>query len=217
MAKQVASLDHLSDGRVLLGIGAGWNAEEMENHGTAFKTRWKVLRERVLAMREVWREEEAEFHGEYVDFDPSGLTPSPSSRWSKDFYGCEFEVDLGSHCRVLRWLVPDLSRSGGRAAASGGVNYAEGIQAGKDAWQQRGRSGAPEFCIFGVGPQEGAVEQLIELGFDRVVFGLPPADANVVLPLLDQYAEMPPDLALERFGLTSGRRLRCSRGALEVL
>ena len=77
MAKQVASLDHISDGRVILGIGAGWNAEEMENHGTAFDKRWKILRERVLAMKSIWSNEEAEFHGEYVDFDPVWSYPKP--------------------------------------------------------------------------------------------------------------------------------------------
>src|SRR5918912_548129 len=62
-AKEVASLDVLSGGRVLFGIGGGWNAEEMENHGTDFKTRFKVLGERILAMKEIWTKEEAEFHG----------------------------------------------------------------------------------------------------------------------------------------------------------
>src|ERR671922_1569430 len=62
-AKEVASLDRLSGGRLLFGIGGGWNAEEMENHGTGFKTRWKLLRERILAMKEIWTKDEAEFHG----------------------------------------------------------------------------------------------------------------------------------------------------------
>ena len=57
-AKEVASLDHLSRGRVLFGIGGGWNAEEMENHGTHFRTRWRLLRERVLAMKEIWTRDE---------------------------------------------------------------------------------------------------------------------------------------------------------------
>ncbi len=70
MAKQVASLDVISNGRLILGIGAGWNAEEMANHGVDFKDRWKVVRERVLAMRVLWSEAEPEFHGEFVDFDP---------------------------------------------------------------------------------------------------------------------------------------------------
>ena len=94
MAKQVASLDLLSGGRVVLGIGAGWNVEEMANHGVGFATRWKVTRERVLAMRRIWSDEAAEFHGEFVDFDPIWSYPKPaqqggppvllgaSSRWS---------------------------------------------------------------------------------------------------------------------------------------
>jgi len=68
LAKEVASLDRISDGRVILGVGAGWNVEEMENHGTSYKQRWKILRERVLAMREIWTCDTAQFHGEFVDF-----------------------------------------------------------------------------------------------------------------------------------------------------
>ncbi len=68
-AKEVASLDQLSGGHFIFGIGGGWNAEEMENHGTDFKNRWKVLRERILAMKEIWVKDEAEFHGEFVNFN----------------------------------------------------------------------------------------------------------------------------------------------------
>ena len=77
LAKAIASLDQLSGGRVVLGIGAGWNAEEMANHGVPFRDRWKILRERVLAMRRIWTEDEAEFHGEFVDFDPLWSYPKP--------------------------------------------------------------------------------------------------------------------------------------------
>src|SRR4029434_139601 len=66
-AKEIASIDKLSHGRFLFGIGGGWNAEEMENHGTPFRERWKVLRERVLAMKKIWTEDEASFHGNYVE------------------------------------------------------------------------------------------------------------------------------------------------------
>ncbi|MFB3106236.1 MAG: LLM class F420-dependent oxidoreductase, partial [Pseudomonadales bacterium] len=78
MAKQVASLDQLSGGRVVLGVGAGWNAEEMAHHGVQFVDRWKVLRERVLAMRAIWTDEAAEFHGQFVDFDPLWSFPKPT-------------------------------------------------------------------------------------------------------------------------------------------
>src|SRR5207247_1212761 len=76
-AKEVASLDMLSGGRLIFGIGGGWNAEEMENHGTNFKKRWRILRERVLAMKEIWTKEEAEFHGEFVNFDKIWSYPKP--------------------------------------------------------------------------------------------------------------------------------------------
>src|SRR5215475_11250144 len=76
-AKEVATLDRLSGGRVVFGIGGGWNAEEMDHHGTAFKTRWRVLRERVLAMKEIWTKDEAEFHGEFVNFDKIWSQPNP--------------------------------------------------------------------------------------------------------------------------------------------
>src|SRR5437870_9803279 len=76
-AKEVASLDVLSGGRFIFGIGGGWNAEEMENHGTNFKTRWRLLREQVLAMKEIWTKDEAEFHGEFVNFDKIWSYPKP--------------------------------------------------------------------------------------------------------------------------------------------
>ena len=77
LAKAVASLDRLSGGRLLFGIGAGWNAEEMEDHGVAFADRWKVTRERLLAMRNIWTADEPEYHGHYVDFPPMWCWPKP--------------------------------------------------------------------------------------------------------------------------------------------
>ncbi len=77
MAKEVASLDRLSNGRFLFGIGGGWNAEEMENHGTNFRRRWRLLRERILAMKEIWAKDEAEYHGEFVNFDKIWSYPKP--------------------------------------------------------------------------------------------------------------------------------------------
>jgi probable F420-dependent oxidoreductase len=76
-AKSVASLDRLSGGRFVFGIGGGWNVEEMENHGTRYQTRFKLLRERVLAMKALWTEPAAEFHGEMVRFDPVWCYPNP--------------------------------------------------------------------------------------------------------------------------------------------
>jgi probable F420-dependent oxidoreductase len=77
LAKEVASLDFLSGGRVIFGIGGGWNREEMEDHGTNFTTRWKRLRESMEAMKAIWRDDEAEYHGELVDFDKVWSWPKP--------------------------------------------------------------------------------------------------------------------------------------------
>lgn len=79
-AKSVASLDRLSGGRFTFGIGGGWNVDEMENHGARYASRFKLLRERVLAMKEIWTKEEAEFHGELVDFDPLWSWPKPTQK-----------------------------------------------------------------------------------------------------------------------------------------
>ena len=77
VAKAVATLDYLSGGRVLFGIGGGWNREEMANHGTRFDDRWKVLRERMLAIKAIWTEEQAAYHGDFVDFDAIWCYPKP--------------------------------------------------------------------------------------------------------------------------------------------
>ncbi|MFV0299138.1 MAG: LLM class F420-dependent oxidoreductase [Hyphomicrobiaceae bacterium] len=79
-AKAIASLDTLSSGRFIFGIGGGWNVDEMENHGARYNTRFKLLRERVLAMKEIWTNDEAEFHGEFVNFDPIWSWPKPAQR-----------------------------------------------------------------------------------------------------------------------------------------
>ena len=78
LAKQVATLDHISGGRFLFGVAAGWLEEEMRNHGVNPPQRWDIMREHLLAMKEIWTHEEAEFHGEYVDFDPIWMWPKPA-------------------------------------------------------------------------------------------------------------------------------------------
>ena len=79
-AKSVASLDQLSGGRFIFAIGGGWNVEEMENHGVRYESRFKLLRERVLAMKTLWTQPAAEFHGEFVNFDPVWLYPKPHQK-----------------------------------------------------------------------------------------------------------------------------------------
>ena len=77
LAKEAASLDMISNGRFVMGIGAGWNREEMENHGANYKHRWAEMREKVLAMKAIWTQDEPQFHGEYVNFDKIWSYPKP--------------------------------------------------------------------------------------------------------------------------------------------
>ena len=79
-AKAIASLDQLSGGRFVFGIGGGWNVDEMENHGARYDTRFKMMREYVLAMKALWTEDEASFHGEFVNFDPVWSWPKPAQK-----------------------------------------------------------------------------------------------------------------------------------------
>jgi len=190
MAKQVASLDVISGGRVILGIGAGWNAEEMANHGTAFDVRWQVLRERILAMREIWLNEEAEYHGEHVDFDALWSYPKPVQPGGP-------KVLLGASSKWTWQRIAEygdgwfpIHQDPGRAAAQGATDYVEGIRQIREAWQAAGREGEPDFSIFGVGPDERRVRELIEMGFNRIIFALPSEDADRVLPLMDTCASI---------------------------
>ena len=190
MAKQVATLDYLSNGRLVLGIGAGWNAEEMENHGTPFKQRWPILRERTLAMREIWREDEAEFHGQFVDFDKIWCYPKPKQADGPPILiGASSSYTYDRIAEYADGWMP-IYQNHARRQASGGVDYAAGIAKTQDAWQVRGRKGSPQFSIFGVGADRRAVSELVELGFDRVIFALPPDSADVVLPLVEKYASI---------------------------
>ena len=188
MAKQVASLDFLSKGRLILGVGAGWNAEEMENHGVAFSSRWKVLRERVLAMREIWEKEEAQFKGDFVNFDSMWSYPKPVQKNGPP-------VLLGASSKYVFRRIAEygdgwfpLYQDSKRIGSGERINYAEGIAKTRDAWREKDREGHPDFSIFGVPPKSDTVNELIEFGFDRIIFGLPSADADTVLPLVEKLA-----------------------------
>jgi probable F420-dependent oxidoreductase len=190
LAKQAASLDFVSNGRLLLGIGAGWNAEEMANHGVAYADRWKVLRERMLAMRTIWGEKAAEYHGSFVDFDPIWSYPKPVQPGGpKVLLGASSKWSWARIAEYADGWMP-IYQTPARAAEQGAVDYAAGIEATRDAWREAGRTGEPDFSIFGVGPDANRVSELVDMGFNRVIFGLPPADADTVMPLLDRLADI---------------------------
>jgi len=181
-AKEVASLDHLSKGRVLFGIGAGWNAEEMEDHGTDFKRRFKVMRERIEAMKALWTENEAEYHGEFVDFDPTFAWPKPVQKPHPPIHvGGGFP---GAAKRAVRY-------GDGWMPIYGRDDITEYLPEFRKMAEEAGRDPATlEVSIFGCVAKPDVLEKFRDAGVTRCVFGLPPADRDTVLPILDGYAEV---------------------------
>jgi len=183
LAKEVASLDQMSRGRVLFGIGGGWNAEEMEHHGTPFGERWKILRERIGAMKAIWTQDEAEFHGKYVNFDTLWSYPKPVQKP----YPPILMGGAGPHARQR---AVDFD---GHWIPIGGRAYSEPIAESMADFRARAEKAGRDpatltVSIFGVAPDENRLSTLRDAGVTRAVFFVPSATGDVVLPLLDQYA-----------------------------
>ena len=155
MAKEVASLDRISNGRVILDIGAGWNAEEMENHGAPYKKRWSVLRERVLAIREIWCRDVAQFHREFVDFDPLRSWPKPVQRSGP-------KILLGSKSKRCFERIIDYC-DGSMPIASTGAEHdlANGLEMLRAQWKSVGRSpDSLEQAVIGMPPEQDMARRL---------------------------------------------------------
>jgi probable F420-dependent oxidoreductase len=185
LAKEVASLDHISRGRVLFGIGGGWNAEEMEHHGTPFGERWKILRERIGAMKAIWTQDEAEFHGKYVNFDPLWSYPKPVQKP----YPPILMGGAGPHARQR---AVDFD---GHWIPIGGRAYSEPIAESMADFRARAEKAGRDpvtltVSIFGVAPDEARLSTLRDAGVTRAVFFVPSATGDVVMPLLDQYSAL---------------------------
>ena len=184
LAKEVASLDVISGGRVILGIGGGWNAEEMENHGTNFKRRWALLRERVLAMKQIWSNEKAEYHGEFVNFDPIWSWPKPVQPGGPP-------ILLGSEASKALDRVVDYC-DGWMPINRGSAEKVEAkVHELREAAKRAGRRFEDlQLGMFGAPGKEDGAKRLQDMGFAHLIFGLPPAKADKVLPLLDSYAAL---------------------------
>ncbi|MFM7121730.1 MAG: LLM class F420-dependent oxidoreductase [Gammaproteobacteria bacterium] len=180
LAKEVASLDRISNGRVVLGVGAGWNREEMENHGADFRNRWKIVREKVLAMRAIWTADEAEFHGEFVNFDPIWSWPKPVQPNGPPIW-------IGANSPWVFDRIADYA-DGWMPIGGLGSGNMERLNA---AMAARGRRVADlDLALFGAPTDYDAVMGRIDQGFDELVFTLPDREADVVLPLLDRLARV---------------------------
>src|SRR5258708_18764208 len=184
-AKLVASIDQVSGGRFLFGVGGGWNAEEIEDHGTAFKTRFKLMRERIEAMKAIWTRSKPEYHGTFVDFPPMMTWPKPVQKPHPPVlvggafpYGARRAIAFGDgwvpHARRPAYgdvlgLLPDFRKLA--------------VEAGRDP-------ATLPITIFGVPEDRDLVARYRDAGVARVVFNLPPAKADEVLPALDRCADL---------------------------
>ena len=188
-AKEIASLDMLSDGRFMFGIGGGWNAEEMENHGTNYRRRWRLLRERVLAMKAIWTEDEAEFHGEFVNFDKLWAYPKPVQKPHPPiFMGGDGPTTFNRVVDFCDGWMPIAGRPGQEGS------LAEKIALLRRQAEEAGRDPASlPISLYWMGrPQEDTIERVEEAGVDRIIFGLPSAQRDEVMPRIDQCAELIP-------------------------
>ena len=178
-AKEVATVDHLSGGRLIFGIGYGWNKEEMASHGTAFTERRALLREKALMMKALWTEEEASFQGELMSLEPSWAWPKPVQKPHPPIVmgaaaGPKTIADMVEFCDG--WL-PNAART----------DIADHVARVRDAVAAAGRDPAA-FEITAFAAKTHMVGDLEAAGVDRASFTLPPLGPEVVLPKLDEWA-----------------------------
>jgi probable F420-dependent oxidoreductase len=180
-AKQVATLDLLSAGRFVLGIGYGWNREEMENHGIDVGRRRALVREKMLAMQELWSKEVAEFHGEFVRFEPSWQWPKPVQQPRP-------RVLIGGAPGPT--LFAHVAEFGDGWMPIGGGGLREALPALRRAFEERGRDPRALHVVpMGVLPDPGKLDYYREIGVTEAVLRLPSAPRDRVLPALDAWAK----------------------------
>jgi probable F420-dependent oxidoreductase len=184
-AKSVASLDQVSGGRFLFGIGGGWNAEEMEDHGTEFKTRFKLMRERVEAMKAIWTKDAAEYHGELVDFGPMAAWPKPVQKPHPPIIvGGAFPHSARRALRYGDGWIPNASRQHYADVTDFLPQYrAMASEMGRDTAQV-------PVTIWGATEDYDRLRRYQDQGIVRVIVSLPPEDAEKTLPALDRWAEL---------------------------
>jgi len=186
LAKEVASVDRLSGGRFIFGIGGGWNREEMANHGTRFRSRWRLPRERILAMKEIWTQEEAEFHGEFVNFDKMWAYPKPVQRPHPPILmGGDGATTFDRVVEFCDGWMPISGRS------SEGTSLQEKIVLLRRQAEEAGRDPASiNITTFGARPEPDAIARLKAAGVDRAIFGLPSTERDTVVPIIDECAKL---------------------------
>ena len=182
--KAIATLDVISGGRVDVGVGGGWNLEEMRNHGTDPATRWRLMRERIEAMKALWTTDPAEYHGQLVDFDPVWCRPKPVQRPHPPIH--VGGAAPGAYRRALRYgdgWIPIHGR--------GDDDYVRHLPVLRQEAEAMGRSlDGFEVTVFASPEDERLLASYREAGIDRVLFAVPPDDRDAALQALDRFAKL---------------------------
>jgi len=176
-AKEVASVDHISNGRFIFGVGAGWNREEMADHGTEFRTRFKLLRERVEAIKAIWTQDEAEYHGDLMSFGPMWSWPKPVQKPHPPI------LLGGSGPKVLERVV---RYADGWMPNRG--NAIERIPELQELARAAGRGPIP--VSFYPKPEASEIERLAAAGVERCIYYVPPDGRDQALAKLEELAHM---------------------------
>ncbi|WP_328610912.1 LLM class F420-dependent oxidoreductase [Amycolatopsis sp. NBC_00345] len=164
LAKTIASLDHLSGGRVTLGVGFGWNTDELADHGVPGKKRRTALREYLEAMRELWTNDEASYAGEFVEFGPSWAWPKPVQPRVPVLVGA------GGTEKTFRWIARSAD---GWLTTPSEVDIEENVALLRRIWREEGREGEPEVAALGPRPDPALLDRLAAAGVTETIFGLP--------------------------------------------
>ena len=188
-AKAVASLDQVSEGRFLFGIGCGWNAEEMEDHGTLYETRTLKMREQIEAMKEIWTKDQAEYHGRIVDFPPMMTWPKPVQKPHPPvIVGGAFRLAARRAIRYGDGILP-------AAPSAGSGSPEEFMPVWRRMAAEAGRDPQSLSVTLGGAPEDLAVlRRNRDLGVARMNVRLPPEKVDVILPILDRWAKLIPQL-----------------------
>jgi probable F420-dependent oxidoreductase len=184
-AKLVASIDNVSGGRFLFGIGNGWNRDEMENHGTDFTQRHKLARERVEAMKAIWTQSKPEYHGEFVNFDPMMTWPKPVQKPHPPvIVGGAFPYSARRAIRYGDGWIPQASRGAYAEIADMIPEFRKmATEAGRDASKI-------EITVWFPKKDPDLMKRYQDLGVSRVVFNLESEKADTILPVIDGWATL---------------------------
>lgn len=186
-AKAIATLDHLSGGRVALGVGFGWNEDEMNHHGVELRQRREVGREHMLAMQALWRDDEAAFSGEHVRFGPSWSWPKPTRRDAEGRPHLPVLVGGGAGPKVFG----AVAEYGDGWIPIGGAGLTTALPHLRETVAAAGRDPATlEIVPFASSPDPGKLDHYESVGVTETVFALPSAPRDRVLPVLDRYGDL---------------------------